>query len=168
MKNWISVVNRNTSAYFAYTGGLVLAAMLFIVLFEVWMRFVQNNPISWAIEVPELLLLTVVYLGLGYTTRANGHIVMDVLLMRMTPLRRAQFGTITSLVSAAISTFLTWYLVLEFWISFSQQWYTSTVVKVIIWPFYLMVAMGCFLMILEWIGKSVTNWREWRHLRRAA
>ncbi len=168
MKNWISAVNRNTSAYFAYTGGLVMAAMLFIILYEVWMRFVQNDPVSWAIEVPELLLLAVIYLGLGYTTRANGHVVMDAILTHLTPLRRALFGTITSFISAAVSAFLTWYLGLEFWISFSQQWYTSTVVKVIIWPFYFIVVLGCFLMVLEWIGKSVASWRDWRHLRRDA
>lgn len=166
-KGWISRVNRSTSVYFAYASGLVMTGMLFIVVYEVWMRFVQNEPVSWAIEVPELLLLTIVYLGLGYTTKVDGHVIMDAVLTRFTPQTRALLGVITSLLAAAISAFLTWHLGVEFWASFVRKWYTSTLVPIIIWPFYLTVVIGCFLMILEWISKVVVNWQDWRRTGRA-
>lgn len=158
-----SIVMRNTATYVALFNGCVIMGMAFIIGYEVWMRFVMNNPIPWSIEVPEQLLLVVVYLGLAYTTRVEGHVSMDIITIRLTPRVRGLLGAITSFVALGVNVFLLCQVALIFRDAFVEKWDLGATVRILVWPFYGFAVLGAFLMAVEWIGRIVVNWRQWRH-----
>ena len=61
--------------------------MLFVGA-EVMMRYVFNSPIPGHLEVSELLMPIIVFLGLSYTQATHGHVGMDLVLDSLPP--RAQ------------------------------------------------------------------------------
>jgi TRAP-type C4-dicarboxylate transport system permease small subunit len=76
------------SLVFAWLGAGVLALMAILTFADVIGREIMNAPIVANIEMTELLMGLVVYLGVGFTTHMRGHVRVDILL-NILP-RRAQ------------------------------------------------------------------------------
>lgn len=153
-------VVQNIANHLSAVSGCLILVMLAIVLYEVWTRFVVGHSVAWASEVPEHVYLIIVFLGMAYTTRVAGHVSMDVVVERISRRARALLGIITSFIAGGVSGFLTWQLAVTTKQAFVERWTTAALIGVIEWPFYLIATLGCFLMVPEWIGKIVANWRE--------
>ncbi len=163
IKTSLSILRQNTSTYLALASGWLIVALMLVVFYEVFMRFVFNRPPGWAIEIPRLMFLVIIFLGLGYTTRIGGHVSLDILTMRLSRRRLGLLQTITSFLALVMTAVLLWQSVNILVRSFVQQWRTATVVPVIEWPFYVAMVLGSFLMGIEWIGKIVAGWHNFRH-----
>lgn len=61
--------------------GLVLAVLTGILFLQVIMRFVFVNSLTWAEEVPRIILIWLVFLGLIPTVKGQ-HLIIDVLTDR--------------------------------------------------------------------------------------
>lgn len=153
---------QHTSILVALVAGICMLVMLALVVVEVWTRYVMHNPIPWAFEVTELLFLVIVFLGLGYTTRINAHPSVDVITMHLGQRKRARLNVITSIVASGVTAIIFWQLADVLTSSFVQQWYTTTTVPVIMWPFIATAPVGCLLMFLECVNRIVISWRESR------
>ncbi len=55
---------------------IILVAFLFL---NVILRYVFSEPFVFTEEVTGYLLASIVFLGLGYTLKTNGHVITDVL-----------------------------------------------------------------------------------------
>jgi TRAP-type C4-dicarboxylate transport system permease small subunit len=63
----------------------VLSLTMFIVMFSittinVFLRYLLNSPIPWAVELGRYAFVAVVYLGAIYVMRENGHIGLDIVI----------------------------------------------------------------------------------------
>lgn len=162
-KIYFSKLGQNTSTYLAVASGVLILALIVVVVYEVWMRFVVNEPAGWAVEVPRLLFLVIIFLGLAYTTRLEGHVNLDLITTRLGKSSRGLLKAITSLLALAVSAVLLWRSVTILVDAYVQTWYTATVVRIIQWPFFIAMVVGTFVMCLEWIGKMVAGWRDFRN-----
>jgi TRAP-type C4-dicarboxylate transport system permease small subunit len=69
--------------------GVGIAAMMFVMAYEVFSRYLMNAPTYWALEVSTYLLVASTCLGLGYTLRGNAHVAVDIAVRQLSaPTRR--------------------------------------------------------------------------------
>jgi TRAP-type C4-dicarboxylate transport system permease small subunit len=94
----------------AWAGAVVLAIMLLLTYADVIGREILKRPIVANIEMTELLMGLVVYLGVSQTTRVRGHVRVDILLNVLPQRIRAIANAITLLLSALFVTATAWRL----------------------------------------------------------
>jgi TRAP-type C4-dicarboxylate transport system permease small subunit len=63
----------------------VLSLTLFIIMFgittiNVFLRYLFNSPIPWAVELGRYSFVGVIFLGTSYVMRENGHIGLDIFI----------------------------------------------------------------------------------------
>lgn len=61
----------------------IMAMMLAIVASQVFMRYALNSSIDWASETATLCFVWTVFLAIPITLRNGGHIVMEMVLVRL-------------------------------------------------------------------------------------
>lgn len=63
----------------AYAGGLVLAGLVLLVVYEISMRYFFGRPLRGGYEITELAMSVIVACGLPYTAITRGHVSVDIL-----------------------------------------------------------------------------------------
>ncbi|MBE1436536.1 TRAP-type C4-dicarboxylate transport system permease small subunit [Agrobacterium vitis] len=63
----------------ALLGGIVLLMMMAMTIVDVIGRYAFNSPLRGTGELTELLLVSVIFMGLPAVTLENGHVTVDVL-----------------------------------------------------------------------------------------
>jgi len=94
----------------ARAGALVLAAMMVMTFADVVGRYAFNRPIVGAVEMTEMCMGLVVFLGLALTTRAGGHIAVDVVSSRLRGRWRRRHEVFVQLASTLTAGLMTWQL----------------------------------------------------------
>ncbi|MBR6353142.1 MAG: TRAP transporter small permease [Oscillospiraceae bacterium] len=79
---------------------ILMFAIMWLTFFMVFFRYVLNNSIVWAEEVLRYLMIWVVLVGAGLTTREDQHVCMDGLqsVLERWPKLRAVHYVITRLI----------------------------------------------------------------------
>lgn len=67
----------------AHFCGWLVVAMILLIFYEVFMRYVLNRPPAVADEMAALLLVVIAYLGAAYTWRERGHVRITALTSRL-------------------------------------------------------------------------------------
>ncbi|MDU8944680.1 TRAP transporter small permease [Ovoidimarina sediminis] len=62
----------------AYAGGLVLAGLAMLVLYEIFMRYFFGRPFRGGFEMTEVAMSVIVACGLPYTAIKSGHVAVDI------------------------------------------------------------------------------------------
>ena len=136
--------NERATLWLAQLGSLGLALMMFLTLGDVVGR-AFNHPITGAVEVTELIMGLMIYLGVGYTTFLKGHIRVDILISNFSAKTQAILDTITGIIALAITALITWQL---FRVALAQipNEDTTQIWELSLWPFGLVMALASILM----------------------
>jgi TRAP-type C4-dicarboxylate transport system permease small subunit len=89
----------NLDTYVAMVAFCIMQVCVFI---QVFTRYVLNLPLSWPEEVARYSLVWLTFLGASAAVRANDHIRIDVLLMRVSPNVRSLLVVLTNICAAVI------------------------------------------------------------------
>jgi TRAP-type C4-dicarboxylate transport system permease small subunit len=139
-----------------------LAVMMFWGAFDVLGRFLFNKPIQGTIEVYQILLPVMALLGIGMAQRADAHIRVDLIFIRLPlKLQRILIPVIDSWAFLLFAV-ICWRGILAT-ISYYQQ---GRLISHILVPFYLvqlLVPIGAFAMCLVLVGDLS---RAWKNIRR--
>lgn len=148
------------SRWSAIGSGLMMVAIMLVVCFEVVMRFFFNSPVSWATEVPELMLLTMVWCGVAYTAQIEGHVRLEFITSHLGKRARGLLAILTNFAAFVVTSTFVWQGASLLKSALQEGWHTSSLVPIIIWPWLVFLPLGALLMSLEWLSKCVTAWRE--------
>lgn len=94
----------------AGAGALVLAAMMVMTFADVVGRYAFNRPIVGIVEMTEMCMGLIVFLGLTFTTRAGGHIAVDIVTSRLPAGWRRRLELVAHLASTLIVALMSWQL----------------------------------------------------------
>ena len=72
----------------ARLGGLVLLMVGLFVLYEVVCRYVFQSPTLWVMDFSIYFVMWAVLLGSAYTMRTRGHVLVDVVIKKVSPANR--------------------------------------------------------------------------------
>ncbi|MFC0267209.1 TRAP transporter small permease [Kushneria aurantia] len=146
----MQLINRWVSLALLYLAGAALLAMVFLVVGNIIMRQVSSS-FGGTTEVVGWLTAVVVALSLAYSQRVKAHVELDLLVAHL-PLRlQAVMSLLVALGSCLFFTMVAWKL-WEYGLNAMQRGTLSQTLRVAIYPFVYLVALGFSAFCLVLLG----------------
>lgn len=99
---------EHTLRALAFGGGVILLGLVAIVIYEIWQRYIINDPVFGGFEITELGMVVLVALGLPYTAITNGHVAVDVFARWLDHPALRWLAALVHLVGAALLAMVAW------------------------------------------------------------
>ncbi len=151
----LGALNGRVTLWLARAGAVGLALIMILTFIDVVGRYAFNAPLVATVEVTELLMGMMIYLGVGLTTHNRGHIKVDIVFDRLPPRLQAIFELITLGISIALMALICWQLWLRSGVVMDKG-DTTQILEWSIWPVaYLISAASIFLvtsLVLQFCG----------------
>ena len=133
--------------------GAVSVLLTILVTAGVIARRVLNAPLLITEEISGYMVVAIVFLGLAYTMKMEGHIQVDILLSQLRPRARAALETVATLIGLGFAGLLiaaAWRL----WVGFYTQgtlsfWYLQTP----LWIPSSLLVIGAALLGLQLVAQ---------------
>jgi len=136
---------------------MLVFPMIGVLVWEVIMRYVFNQPTIWAHELSAMLYAIFFLLGGAYTLRWKAHINVDVVYVRLPPRIRAIVDLITWLFFYYFCTVMLWLGARFAWSSILKMERASTVWEPYIWPIKICIPLGALLVLLQGLTKTISD-----------
>lgn len=101
-----------------YLAVALLVGLCGLIVYDVFMRYCFDKPLSYSTDVATFLFIGLTYLGMGYTAQLEGHIRIDYFLNKLKPKAKLTMTIWVDILSFIILLILTWQgieLFLESW-----------------------------------------------------
>ncbi len=106
----IDALAGRVTLWLVRAGALVLAVMMLMTFFDVIGRYFLNQPIVGTVDMTELYMGLIVFLGIGATTLKRGHISVDIVVSRLRPRARLLSDLFAQAVCAVLAGLICWQL----------------------------------------------------------
>jgi TRAP-type C4-dicarboxylate transport system permease small subunit len=140
-----------------YATGVIIVGTILAVCVNVIMRYVFNRPIVGVEEISAYLLLYVTFLGAAWLLRMDGHVRVDVFLVRVRPRTRSVLSIISSLLGILVFGVITLYGVKVTWAHFASRAYFGTILEFPKGPVFIVIPLGSLLLFLEFVRNLIKN-----------
>ena len=120
------------------TSGKVCAGLIFfmmvLILYEAFMRYIFNYSPMLSDEITSYMLVFLAFGGLAYTWKERGHVVIDILISRVSKSAARRLRILTLILALACSIMLTklgvdfiaqavnMHICSDSWLRVPQQW----------------------------------------------
>jgi TRAP-type C4-dicarboxylate transport system permease small subunit len=139
----------------ALVAAAVIMLMTLLITADVIGRYTLNSPIEGAGEMVELMMVVVVFFGIGYRTLQRGHVAVDVLSLHFSKRTNAILDVMFLWISAIIVGLITWRLGLKGWESAIDISRNITLqLEIPTFPFYWIASLGSLLTCIAMIINS--------------
>lgn len=118
MMNSIVSILTNFTKMLGVLAAFSILLIMIMVSADVFFRYVFNSPIMGAMEFSLMLMIAVIYLGLGYTEISDRHIVIDLFYKKLNLKYQRIITKINCIILLIISSILFWHSFADFLYSF--------------------------------------------------
>jgi TRAP-type C4-dicarboxylate transport system permease small subunit len=94
---WVSII-----------GMVMFVAMVGLTFVNVILRYIFNRPLTATVELTELMMVIVVFLGLGYSQFAKTHVVMDIVTEKLKPKPKLVMDGFSNFLSVVLFIVVIW------------------------------------------------------------
>jgi TRAP-type C4-dicarboxylate transport system permease small subunit len=154
--------------------GLILVLMVFIVVYEVTVRYIFRSPDVWSMDIIRFMMVGIVFLAASYVALVKGHIRVDLLIIHFPQRVQAWINLITAVLSLFVGTIFLWGYVDQAIKAYVGKWGSTNLLHTPQWPAMWAMAVGFGLMCLQIIiiivrqtlhlmGKGPDQWTEAEH-----
>lgn len=106
---------HNISRALNWVAMVVLVAMVLTVTVDVGGHYLFKRPLTGSLDFVELMMVIVVFCGLGYCAALEGNVRVDVIHARLPKRIQAVLDVFTFAASTFIFTIITWRLFVRAW-----------------------------------------------------
>lgn len=135
----------------------LVAPLIAATVFEVFSRYILDDPTIWAYEIGYMATGTNFMLGMAFTLREKGHIRIDVLFSRLSPKTQAVID---------LCGFLFLLLPVSLWLSWALWNYAYDAYVIgettgesawnpIVWPFRMTFFAGFLVLSLQGVIETI-------------
>ncbi len=142
-------ISQRLNLAFMWIAGCILAIMIFLTCANIFLRLVWK-PISGTFELMGYFGAVITAFALGYTQIGQGHIGVDVIVLRFSERTRGILNGINSFICTVFFALVTWQIARYA----TTLWRTGEVtetLRIIYFPFTYAVALGCALLSLVFL-----------------
>lgn len=150
----IDLINRWIGEGLHFPVVLLLALLTFV---EVIMRYVFNSPTVWSRDVTLQLQGLILALGAGYALLYDAHVRVDVLVVRLSPRKRAIVDLCSSLFFFFAIGIFVWLAVKYAGQSVEMRERFSSIWMPPIYPLKVVIAIGGVLLLLQGLAKFIRD-----------
>jgi TRAP-type C4-dicarboxylate transport system permease small subunit len=143
----------------------VIAAMAGLTFFDVLLRYIFNRPISGSVELTQMMMVTLAFTAIVWTTEKNAHIMTDILSMHFPSTVNAFIRNVSYFLFLVIYSLIAWCTFKEGMLMHHMGSETD-VLGIPMFPFYLIVVIGSGMVALllaaklaQNIAQAVNRWR---------
>jgi TRAP-type mannitol/chloroaromatic compound transport system permease small subunit len=150
----IDFLNENMGYYSSF----LILPLLFVVIYEVFMRYGFNAPTTWGFEATTFLYGVHFVLGLGYTHKHNGHVAIDVFEAKLWRHPRILLRIVANLIIfiPTMGLMAIWSVIYA-GTSWGQWEVASTSWAPPLYPFKTLMAIGFVLLFLQGVAKLIDD-----------
>ncbi len=146
--------------------GILLIFMMLFVGTGVVMRYFLRQPLAGLVEITEIGLLYICFLGAAWVLKENGHVRMDIVVIRLKPRGQMTLDIMSSIIGVIVSLVLIWYGIRVSWDAFQRGIYDWATIETPIAVILAIIPAGSFLLLIEFLRKIASTWRAGRRQSR--
>jgi TRAP-type C4-dicarboxylate transport system permease small subunit len=148
---------RRVSLVLAAAAAAILVLMMTLTFCDVVGRYFFNAPVFFTIELTQLFMGLIVFLGLALTTLRRGHVTVDVIVAVLPPAAQRVAEMIASVCMLGVLGLLTWLLIDRAATNIADGLRTQ-LLYLPVFPFALAMAVGagaaCLIALWSLAGRS--------------
>ena len=130
---------------------------ILIIVVEVIRRYIFGDPSVWGHELSTFFFGIVCMVGGGYAMLRRGHVIIDVIISRLSLRKRAVMDIITMLVIFFFAAILLWRGIESFIWSMKLSEHTQTAWGPPLYPVKFFIPFGAALLILGGLNKLIED-----------
>ena len=138
-------LSERVTLWLARAGSVGLAIMMFLTLADVVGR-IFDHPVAGTVELTELIMGMIIYLGVGFTTFNRSHIRVDILITMMSARAQAVLDVVTHAIATVFIGFVVWRLFLQA-ASRVENNDQTIIWEIPVWPVAYVMALASVLML---------------------
>lgn len=132
----------------ASSAGMVcLAAMMFLTVADVFLRYAFNKPILGSYELIQFMLLITIAVGLAYCGLEKAHVTIDTVTSHLSRRSRAIVNSFVGFLGLVVALLITWQACV-YAVVLLQSQVVSTALLLPVYPFVAFLAFGAVLFCL--------------------
>ena len=93
----------------ALLAGILLVVLVFIVCWEIAMRYFVHRPLVWMVEVCEYILFSIAFLGAPWLLKKGGHVNVDVVTEHLSLKMKRVMRGIAMAAGVIFSAIVCWF-----------------------------------------------------------
>lgn len=141
-------VSRLLAHMLLAVGAAVLAAMMFLTVLDVALRYIFNRSLSGGYELVEYMMAVLVPFGIVYCAHRREHISVDLIVERFPKRVQAILNLSTGTILNLFFLLVAWQSVEYVWEIYRQR-LASAVLDIPAYPFVAAVSLGFLALSLE-------------------
>lgn len=145
------------------TGALFAILIAIAVCYEIIAREIFSSPTIWQVEIAIFLATWACFLGLGFGLKEGSHVVVDVLVIRLSDKIRLVLEVFSNFLVIIFALPMTWYgvpLVLQ---SFHLHEARGLALNAPLWVVKVAVPFGTLLLLLQAIKRLIATCHSLKH-----
>jgi TRAP-type transport system small permease protein len=139
-----------------YIGVVALNAMMLLVVADVILRKYLTAPIRGSLEITEILMGLVVFLGLAYCAVKDEHVFIDIVTERLSKRAKSINMAIIHVLSIGVAGLMAWRLFISA-LDLQRGNQVSMMLGLWLYPFVLIGFIGCTLLTLVYILQLINT-----------
>jgi TRAP-type C4-dicarboxylate transport system permease small subunit len=144
----ITAIFDRTLEAMAILAGILLAFAVLSVSVAVATRYFLGYPIGWVIEISTYILLYITFLVAAWVLREEGHVAVDILLLRLKPRTQSLLNT--------------WYGLRVTWDLFQTNYFTPTDLELPKWIINIIIFIGSLFLSIQFLRRTYGYLGSWR------
>lgn len=151
------VINQITIGFGGFAALLILP-LTFALVYEVFSRYVLNQPTLWAFEVSYMVMGALFMLGMANTLRLKQHVYVDLVIMNLPIRLAAALRVLFYFLLIPLLCWLSYELALYCHDAFSRNARSGrSAWNPLVWPVYLSWFIGFALLSLQLISEFISE-----------
>jgi len=147
---------------FVFLAGILLIFLMLSVGLEVCLRYFFGRPTSWVVEIAGYIMFYIPFLVGAWVLKNEGHVRMDLLIIRLKPRSQYLLNSVTSIVAALTCSIITFYGIKVSLYFAEIDFKTPTILMLPKSPIIAILFVGTFLMALQFIRQARDSIRLWK------
>lgn len=138
----------------AALAGLIIVFIMVVMVAHVIMRYVFLDPIKWVVEITEYLMIWITFLATAWVLKVDGHIMIDVVVNRLSSRKTAWLRVINYFGIAAICMVIVVFggiATYDAWIRGAARAFQYVTP---LWILLIIIPFGTALLLIEAIRRS--------------
>jgi TRAP-type C4-dicarboxylate transport system permease small subunit len=136
-------------------GAVLTVAMAAIVLYDVFRRYVLNDPTIWAFDIASFLLVYIIFLGLGLALQDGSHVSVDLFLDLTRGRTRRTLRLVGLILTTLYGAILTWVISRYTMQAIGEDWKAISLVPIPLKYVYVVGPVGSLLFTLTAIVLTI-------------
>lgn len=138
---------------------LCIVVMLVAIVADVTRRTLFGESVAGVVELAEVMMVAIVFLGLGFAERRGAHVSMTLLIRKLPPRAAAVVNGLGLLLVVAVVGWMVYVTADRALVSFEDREFRFGLVRVPVWPARIAIAVGLVVYFLELVFRLIDDVR---------